>query len=234
MFFSSTDNLVSFISPANVEYPKEVDWRSQGAVTDVKDQEDCGSCWAFAATGTLEGQHFRKSGKLESMSEQNLVDCTFKYGCYGCQGGLTDKALLYIKVNKGIDSEDSYPYEGEDERCRFKKSNVVATDTGVVAMHTEQALMEAVATVGPIAVYIDATDAFVYYKSGIFYDPSCSSDTLNHAVLAVGYGTDPKGGDYWLIKNSWSEQWGDKGYVKMARSKQNHCGIGTYGFYPTV
>ncbi|XP_067655040.1 cathepsin L1-like [Haliotis asinina] len=226
----------TFLPTSVGELPAEVDWRTKGYVTEVKNQLTCGSCWAFSATGSLEGQHFKKTGQLVSLSEQNLIDCSKPEGNHGCGGGLMDYAFEYIKVNQGIDTETSYTYRARDGRCRFKKANIGATDTGFTNIQkgSEADLQNAVATVGPVSVAIDASrPTFHLYKSGVYDDPMCSSTRLDHGVLAVGYGT-TEDLDYWLVKNSWGESWGDKGYLKMSRNKDNQCGIASQASYPLV
>lgn len=149
-----------------------------------------------------------------------------------------DNAFRYIKENRGIDTEQSYPYRAEDEKCLYKPKNSGATDRGFVDIESgnEDKLKAAVATIGPISVAIDAShESFQLYSEGVYSDSECSSDQLDHGVLVVGYGTDEKTGmDYWLVKNSWGNTWGDEGYIKMARNQENMCGIATQASYPLV
>ncbi|XP_071140419.1 procathepsin L-like [Mytilus edulis] len=216
--------------------PASVDWRTKGYVTEVKNQKQCGSCWAFSTTGSLEGQTFKKTQKLPSLSEQNLVDCSKKQGNKGCQGGLMNNAFTYIKVNDGIDTEMSYPYKGKNGKCEFKKADVGGTDTGFTNVKTgsEEDLQQAVATIGPISVAMDASHpSFQMYRSGVYSEKKCSSKRLDHGVLAVGYGTEGSK-DFWIVKNSWGPSWGMKGYFEMARNDKNMCGIATQASYPLV
>lgn len=225
-----------FLAPANFVRPDSVDWRTQGYVTPVKDQGQCGSCWAFSAVAGLEGQHFKATGKLVSLSEQNLVDCSRAQGNMGCDGGLMDQAFDYVKANGGIDTEDAYSYQAVDQSCKYDASKIGATCTGYTDIPSgdENALTDAIASIGPICVGIDASqDSFQFYKSGVYFDENCSSQFLDHGVTAVGYGTD-SGKDYYIVKNSWSTDWGNQGYIWMARNKDNACGIATLASYPLV
>ncbi|KAI1885751.1 hypothetical protein AGOR_G00207030 [Albula goreensis] len=223
--------------------PKEVDWRKKGYVTPVKNQSpqgrECGSCWAFSSTGALEGQMFRKTRQLVSLSEQNLVDCSKRYGNKGCKGGLMSKAFQYIKDNGGLASERSYPYEAQDNKpCRYKSNQRAAYCKGYQQLRPgdEMALRDAVVVVGPVSMSVNASlKSFQYYSSGIYFDVACSN-VPDHAMLAVGFGESKyeQPSKFWILKNSWGPNWGENGYMRLAREYRNHCGIGHYSVYPEV
>jgi cathepsin L len=215
------------------------DWRTSGAVTPIKDQGQCGSCWSFSTTGSVEGAHFQATKKLVSLSEQNLMDCSTAYGNQGCNGGLMDSAFRYIIANKGIDTEASYPYTAKDgTSCRFSTANIGATIKSYtdVASKNEAALVKAI-DINPVSVAIDASKtSFQLYKAGVYYEPACSSTSLDHGVLAVGYGVTDDGAAtaYYIVKNSWGTGWGMNGYINMSRNRNNNCGIATSASYPTA
>ncbi|XP_059163590.1 procathepsin L-like [Physella acuta] len=216
--------------------PKSVDWRKKGYVTKVMDQGQCGSCWAFAANGAIEGQHFKATGKLVQLSASNLMDCSQKYGNQGCNGGFMDQSFQYVIDNKGIDTEISYPYKPETRKCAFKRATVGATEKSYkdIESGSENALQQAVATVGPVSIAMDGShSSFQMYGGGVYDEPACSSTQLDHAMLVVGYDS-LDGKDYWTVKNSWGTTWGDEGYILMSRNKKNQCGIATMASYALV
>jgi len=207
--------------------PDSVDWRNKGAVTTVKNQQQCGSCWAFSTTGVLEGFNFIKTGTLTTFSEQQLVDCDTAVD-QGCNGGLPYDALEYVAKN-GIETEGDYPYTGQDGTCQYEKAKATDVNTGysfVTANSTDS--LKAALVDGPVSVGIEADqDVFQFYSSGVI-KANCGAE-LDHAVLAVGY---DKVGlfEAFIVKNSWGADWGEQGYVYISTiGVLNHgegvCGI---------
>jgi len=213
-------------------YPSgSLDWSTKGAVTGVKDQGQCGSCWAFSTTGGVEAAVFLKHSTLTSLSEQQLVDCAGSYGNAGCNGGLMDSAFKYVEAH-GLCSEAAYPYTAKDGTCKSTSCTMVVNtkiSTYTDVTHTENALGASVDG-RPISIAIEADQSgFQLYKSGVF-SGACGKN-LDHGVLLVGYGTDT-GKDYWKVKNSWGTSWGEAGYIRMIRN-QDECGIANEPSYPT-
>jgi len=199
-------------------------------------QEQCGSCWAFSATGSLEGAHCVASGKLVSLSEQHLVDCATKEGNMGCRGGDMEMAFKYVQRVGGLCTEEDYPYEARDGKCRASKCTPQFKISGwsEVPHDNADALRAAVAKYGPVAIAIEADQMpFQFYSGGVFKG-ACGTN-LDHGVLVVGYGTE-NGEDYFLVKNSWGASWGDNGYIKMTANggKHGECGMFMDPSYPLM
>ncbi|KAH8486816.1 hypothetical protein H0E87_025715 [Populus deltoides] len=215
--------------------PASIDWRKKGAVTPVKDQGKCGSCWAFSTIVAVEGINFIKTNKLISLSEQELVDCNTREN-HGCNGGLMDYAFEFITKQKGITTEANYPYRAQDGHCDAIKANQPAVSIDGhedVPHNNENALLKAVAN-QPVSVAIDAGGSdFQFYSEGVFTG-ECGKE-LDHGVAIVGYGTTVDGTKYWIVRNSWGPEWGEKGYIRMQRGisdRRGLCGIAMEASYP--
>jgi len=220
----------------NATSVESIDWVAKGAVTPVKNQGTCGSCWSFSTTGSIEGAFFIKNKKLVSFSEQELVDCDHN-GDQGCQGGLMDNAFGWIKKNGGLCTEQSYPYKAASGTCSLQSCQTVpgsAPSKWTDVAKTEKAVMAAVAQ-QPVSIAIQANQmGFQFYHGGVM-SSKCGTQ-LDHGVLLVGYGTED-GKDFWKIKNSWGPSWGEEGYIRIARGKSQsggQCGVLLQASYPTV
>ena len=221
------------VTPPDFVAPDAVDWVAKGAVTPVKNQGQCGSCWSFSATGSMEGAYQIASGKLVSLSEEVLVQCDTTNDD-GCQGGLMDNAFKFAETH-GITADSDYPYTsgtGIRGLCQPKKEATPAIHvTGFkdVPSGDEASLLSAVSQ-QPVSIAIEADQsAFQLYKTGVLDSPFCGTN-LDHGVLLVGFGTEGK--DYWKVKNSWGASWGESGYIRMVRGK-NMCGLASQASYPT-
>jgi C1A family cysteine protease len=225
--------------------PSSVDWRGK-LVLPVKNQEQCGSCWAFSTIVSLEGQYAKLSESLLSLSEQDLVDCVKNVKipgqsdtcCDGCEGGLMDYAFQYmIDSQSGTDdTESSYKYTARNGRCKFEKSKAFkdakVTKYTDITKGSESELMDATANVGPISVAVNANNAWQLYSGGVLKPLFCPGSKLDHGVAVVGYGKEGEK-EYWIIKNSWGNTWGEKGYVRLHRGA-NTCGVANSACYPTL
>lgn len=215
------------------DVPTEIDWREQGIVNKIKNQGACGSCWAFSAIQVIESQVAKNQKQLYDLSEQNLLDCVTS--CFGCGGGWSPGALEYVyeKQNSKFMLTTDYPYTAVQGTCKYdnKKAKYFGMlELAGVSRKSETELAKAVATYGPAMISIDASQhSFMLYKEGIYDEPKCSEEDLDHAVGCVGYGVEGEK-DYWIVRNSWGEVWGEKGYVRMIRNKNNQCGVATEAY----
>ena len=207
--------------------PESWNWVDEGVFGPVKDQGYCGSCWAFSTMGNIEALNAMKTKEYVALSEQQLVDCDTEYD-QGCNGGLMEYAFAYL-VEKGCMTEKDYPYVGYDDTCHYDESKVFLRIDSWLMLDTqdENEIKEFLYTNGPLAIAINA-DPFQYYTGGIIDEDewSCDPEGLNHGVVLVGYGNE-SGVDYWIIRNSWGDYWGEDGYVRVARGKGT-CGVNTY------
>lgn len=215
--------------------PEFVDWRIRGVVSPVKNQGKCGSCWTFSATGAIESHLSIQTGKAPiNVSEQQLVDCAGDFDNQGCNGGLPSHAFEYLRYAGGIETGEDYPYLAVDGTCHFDKKLIAARVTGSynVTFQDEAELIQKLATVGPISIAFQVTKDFSSYSSGVYNNPTCSTlpQEVNHAVLAVGYSLSER---YYIVKNSWGENWGEHGYFRI-RMGANMCGLADCASYPLM
>lgn len=207
--------------------PKSFDWRSKGIVSSVKDQGECGCCWAFSSLANIESQYAKKYSTILDLSEEQLLDCDITNG--GCNGGNMEDAFKYIQSAGGVMRETEYRYTQIKDSCKFKKGKVVARLSGYKVFDTadEEEIKELLFTYGPLSAAVNA-DNMQNYTGGIMNDSEaiCPSANINHAILIVGYGEE-NGQGFWIVKNSWGQSWGEEGYFRIARGKGT-CGINQY------
>ncbi|XP_054745371.1 procathepsin L isoform X1 [Anastrepha obliqua] len=218
-------------SPLMQQTPENIDWREKGFKTQPDNQKTCGSCYAFSIARNIEGQVFKRTGRLLHLSPQQIIDCSVSHGNQGCTGGSLRNTLKYLQDTGGLMREQDYKYVSKKGVCQFAGELAVVnvTSWAILPAKDEKAIEAAVAHIGPVPVSINASPrTFQLYSDGIYDDDSCASDTVNHAMLVVGYNT-----DYWILKNWWGELWGENGYMRLRKGK-NLCGVANYAAYSIV
>ncbi|KAL5260092.1 hypothetical protein ACHWQZ_G010276 [Mnemiopsis leidyi] len=231
------ENVREFKPPVDGVVPDTKDWREENVVTPVKNQGDCGACYAFSAVSVMSSMLAIKTGELVPLSEQQVVDCSGPWGDNGCDGGAPQNVFHYAHETAGLERNTDYPYTGTVGSCTANYSLAVAQVDSIqsIKKYSEQDLKWAVGMIGPVSVGVDAGErSFQFYKSGVYSDPMCITARIDHAVVVVGYGTTDKGADYWIVKNSWGVEWGIQGYFWLARNKQNMCGVASQAVFPFV
>ena len=215
-------------------HPFRIDWRKNHKVSSVKNQERCGGCWAFSSSGAVESAWAIKNNVLYNLSQQELIDCSSDYGNHGCEGGSMDLGFQYI-IDNGLCTNLTYPYVASDQECQKDCSSVVnITKYGDLRQNDEFNLLLGVAQ-QPVSVAIQANKrSFQLYQSGIYSDIDCGTQ-LDHGVLVVGYGYDiDLNMKYWIIKNSWGEQWGENGYIRIQRDIEDNRGLCGIAMAPSI
>lgn len=232
-FYFETHHPNPVAAPENLEIPTTVDWRTKGAVTPVKNQGQCGSCWSFSTTGAVEGAWFLAGHTLTSLSEQELIDCSESYGNHGCEGGLMTSAFKYV-MNKGLTTEANYPYTAKNGSCQDAKVKQAVARISTyhnVTPDSSNALLAAVAN-QPVSVAVEADQSAWQLYTGGIVTSNCGTK-LDHGVLIVGYNTS-NSPPYWIVKNSWGASWGEQGYIRIGiQDGKGICGINMTPSYPT-
>uniref|UniRef100_A0A1Y1JVG1 Peptidase C1A papain C-terminal domain-containing protein n=3 Tax=Photinus pyralis TaxID=7054 RepID=A0A1Y1JVG1_PHOPY len=211
--------------------PDEFDWRKAGFKTPIYNQKDCGSCYAFSVALALQAQIFKQTNQLVPLSAQQLVDCSVSAGNYGCGGGSLRNTLRYLDQSGGLMTYKDYPYIAKQTRCHFDQHRAIVnlSSWAILPARNERAMEIAIYKIGPIAASINASPhTFQLYHSGVYDDPFCSPNTVNHAMLVVGYTKDA-----WILKNWWGNRWGEDGYMRLRRGA-NRCGIANFVAYGVV
>jgi len=245
---AKSNNKSSSTTIVNDNLPESLDWRVASlnpknivAINPVKNQGQCSSCWSFSTACSIEAAHAIATGKLVSLSEQQLVDCSGANNFQGCDlGAWMDDAFNWVikQGSAGLCTENSYPYVGVSEECHQKPCQTGATIRSYVDVdkNHEAAMKQAVYYHGPLAIALDAANqVFQFYSGGIVDDRSCGND-LDHAVVVIGYGIEKSNNNqqaYWIVRNSWGQQWGEHGYIRLAYG-QNQCGMASVPSYPVV